>query len=87
MNNMSIFLSGAVMMAYLILALFFLRFWIRTHDRFFAFFAAAFAVLSIERWFLLAVTPADESHSLVFLIRLAAFLAIAYSVVEKNRGR
>ena len=40
-------------------ALFFLRFWRRMKDRFFAFFAAAFAALAVD-WLGLAVT--DQHH-------------------------
>ena len=43
------FLAGAASISLLVIALFFLRFWKRTHDRLFLFFAGAFTVLMIER--------------------------------------
>ena len=43
------FLMGAIAMASLVVALFFLRFWRKTGDRLFAIFALAFLLLGITR--------------------------------------
>lgn len=42
-------LAGAIMVSAWAIAVFFLRFWRKSSDRLFAFFAAAFLLLGIER--------------------------------------
>lgn len=70
-----------------VVALFFLRFWQRTGDRFFGLFAAAFAALAVN-WFGLAVTDRlDESRTYFFWLRLGSLLLIMAAVVDKNRSR
>jgi hypothetical protein len=64
---------------------FFLRFWIDTRDRFFALFAAAFFILSIN-WLLVAVLhPSSETRPFFYLLRLVAFGLIIVAVIDKNR--
>jgi len=74
-------LSGALLMGYAVAGLFFLRFWRETHDRLFGFFALAFFLLSIQR---LVIATTDTS-SLIYLVRLAAFVVILVAIVDKNR--
>lgn len=82
---MKIFISGLLTMGNAIAALFFARFWRETADRLFAFFAAAFALLAIQRA-LLAAAPALGIADIWFYgIRLAAFLLILAAIVDKNR--
>lgn len=65
--------------------LFFLRFWRKTGDRFFALFAAAFMLLSAQ-WILVAVIAPDrETRPLFYLLRAAAFVLIIVAIVVKNR--
>jgi hypothetical protein len=81
------FLSGATMMAFLVAALFFLRFWKKTRDRFFVMFALAFFVLALNRFALLFVQPMQEVSTLwIYMIRLAAFIIILIAIVDKNRA-
>jgi hypothetical protein len=79
------FLSGAVTMGFVVAGLFFLRFWKRTQDGLFLAFAFAFWLLGLTQA-LLALTdiPVEERSSL-YLIRLAAFLLILFSIWSKNR--
>lgn len=77
---------GMLAMASLVAGLFFLRYWKVTGDRLFAFFALAFAMLSINYLVLTAVDPAFEARHLIYLIRLAGFLLIIVGIVDKNRG-
>ncbi|HWJ94581.1 MAG TPA: DUF5985 family protein, partial [Telluria sp.] len=42
-------LTGAITMASLVIALFFLRFWRNTRDRFFLYFAASFFIEGLHR--------------------------------------
>ncbi len=84
MNN---FLAGAAWAGSLGASLFFLRFWRETGDRFFAIFALAFLVLSVN-WFTMTwLAPAPESRHIFYLVRLVAFVLIIAAIVDKNRSR
>ena len=85
--NVFHFLSGATAMGCAVVALFFLRYWRDTCDRLFIFFAIAFAVLGVNRAALALVHPAAESTPYFYVLRLAAFILIAYAVIDKNRAR
>jgi hypothetical protein len=78
------FLTGANAMAFTVAGLFFLRFWRTTHDRLFLTFALAFWVLGIARVGLVLFRGATEYHIAFYLLRLAAYLLIAYAILEKN---
>ena len=80
------FCWGVLAMASLAAGLFFVRYWKVTGERLFAFFAMAFAMLSINYVVLEAVEPAFEARHLIYLIRLAGFLLIIAGIVDKNRG-
>ena len=84
---MSEFLQGATMLASLAVALFFLRFWRRTGDRFFAVFAAAFGVFAVNRLLLVVLAEDSEARTWVYALRAATFLMIAAAIVDKNYGR
>ena len=79
------FLSGAIMMGCFVASLFFYRFWHRTLDRIFVWFATAFLLLGVER-LVLEITRADETYSpAVYVMRLIAFGLIIAAIVDKNR--
>lgn len=90
---MSDFVSGALVLGYLAIGLYFLRFWRITRDRLFAFFACAFWVLAFQR-FALAVTAESvtrsdqivEGQTLLYLVRLFAFVLILIGIIDKNRS-
>ena len=84
---MSEFLQGATMLASLGVAVFFLRFWRRTGDRFFAVFAAAFGVFAVNRLLLATLAEDSEARTWVYLMRAAVFLMIAAAILDKNYGR
>ena len=68
-------------------SLFFLRYWRQTRDRFFLFFAAAFAALAVN-WLLLVVYhPSVEYRHLFYVWRLLAFGLILTAIWDKNRSR
>ncbi|MGH7035616.1 MAG: DUF5985 family protein, partial [Stellaceae bacterium] len=79
------FILGAVAMGYLIVGLFFLRFWRQTSDGLFLAFAAAFWVLAAsEAAFGLGLS---RGNSWIYLLRLAAFVLIIGAILGKNLGR
>lgn len=79
------FLSGALCMASLTIAFFFLKFWRRSGDRFFLVFSGAFLLLMIERIILFVIGPAHEFAPYVYVVRLLAFVLIIGAIVDKNR--
>ena len=81
------FLGGGILVGAWAIALFFLRFWVKTRDRLFVHFAFAFFLLGIERIALLLMNQESEYKWYVYLIRLAAFLVIVFAIVQKNRSK
>ena len=76
--------AGVLIMGYLVAALFFLRFWQQTLDRFFGLFAASFVILAVQR---MALVVVDVQANAVWLysLRLLAYLLILGAIIEKNR--
>jgi hypothetical protein len=79
------FLSGASAVAAAAIALFFLRFWRETGDRFFVLFAIAFAIFAVNRCVLAALDDEDEARTVVYVVRALAFGVIIVAIVDKNR--
>lgn len=79
------FLSGAVAMGFLVASLFFARFWRTTRDGLFLAFAIAFSLLGIHQALLVIVQIPVEERSPLYLLRLAAFSLIIFSIVQKSR--
>lgn len=84
-------LTGAIAMAAGVIALFFLRYWRQTRDRFFLYFALAFTLEALQR-LVSAMLPANaqdaqdaSQYHLVYLIRLAAYGLILAAIIGKNR--
>ncbi len=78
---LSSMLAGAIMLNAWAISIFFLRFWKKTRDPLFKWFAVAFLLLGIER---IAITTAVEIHYRLYLLRLAAFLFIIFAIWKKN---
>ncbi|HZV99805.1 MAG TPA: DUF5985 family protein [Methylophilaceae bacterium] len=78
-------LIGAIAAASLIIAMFFLRFWVNTHDRFFLFFGLSFGLESINRVMQVVIVDWRESSPACYLIRLVAYGLILAAVLDKNR--
>jgi hypothetical protein len=78
-------LTGAIAALSGVAALFFLRFWRRTRDRFFLLFATAFAIDGLSRLAAAAIHLSDESEPYSYLPRLVTFGLIIAAVVLKNR--
>lgn len=84
---MNDFLSGAITMGNIVLAMFFVRFWKRTGDRFFALFALAFVTFATARVALSVVDEANEERAYIYVVRLVAFAIILIAIIDKNRKR
>jgi hypothetical protein len=84
---MFIFLSGAITVGYLLAGLFFLRFWVKSRDRLFLVFAAAFWLFALNQAITGLGDISREELSSVYLLRLAAFSLIIIAVVRKNIGK
>jgi uncharacterized membrane protein HdeD (DUF308 family) len=81
------FLSGAIVMGFLLAGLFFLRFWRRTREGLFIAFALAFWLMGLMQALLVFADVPDEERSWLFLLRLAAFALILASIAAKNRNQ
>jgi hypothetical protein len=85
MTPLVAFIFGALSFGTAVAALFFLRFWRQTHDRLFAYFAAAFCLLAIERLAMVVTATHIENVAWLYTIRLTAFVLIIIAIVDKNR--
>ena len=86
MKPTGLFLSGAIVMGFWVIGLFFFRFWRESRDRLFAYFCFAFWILAAERIGVVYIgTAQEETGPVVYLARVIAFSLIAWSILEKNR--
>ena len=81
------FLSGICTGGFLVAALFFFRFWKRTHDRLFALFGLAFVLFAINQIAILLSHTQREDLSWIYLFRLAGFLLLLGGILGKNFSR
>lgn len=79
-------LTGAIAMAALVAALFFLRFWRHTGDRFFLCFAVAFVLEAVHRLLWVLAPLRDPDSPEYYLIRLSSYVLILVAIVDKNRA-
>lgn len=77
-------LSGAITIAALTIALFFLRYWRHSGERLFLYFALAFVLEGVHR-LLPALPNANLDSPEVYLIRLVEYLLILFAIIAKNR--
>ena len=76
--------AGALILGYVAAGLFFLRFWRRTPDTLFVWFAVAFWLMAVNQLALAFLdVPRDEMHW-IYLIRISAFALILWAIVWKN---
>ncbi|MGF6180337.1 hypothetical protein ABIB42_001340 [Massilia sp. UYP32] len=80
-------LAGAIAMASITIALFFLRFWRASGDRFFLYFALSFAIEGLHRVYAVLRDGGGEDSPLHYLIRLLAYGLILWAILEKNLPR
>lgn len=77
------FVNGVIAMGLATAGLFFLRFWKKTGDRLFAFFATAFWVLGLIRIAMLFSEEFAEENNFYWL-RFVAYLIILAAIIDKN---
>lgn len=77
-------ISGGLAAAFVIAALFFLRFWRSTRDQIFLAFAGAFLLLGIAQPLPVLLALPDEQQASIYLVRLVAFLLIIGAILAKN---
>ena len=77
-------LMGMVAMACVVASMVFIRFWRETLDRFYLFFGLSFGVMAIDRIVLVLVPAQQEWRTMLYWIRLAAYLLILVAIVDKN---
>lgn len=80
-------MAGAIAMASITIALFFLRFWRSSADRFFLYFALSFAIEGLHRIYAVLRDHGGEDSPLHYLIRLLAYGLIIWAILEKNLPR
>lgn len=82
---MTEFLAGAVAMASWVAGLVFLRFYRRTDDRIFLFFAASFWLDAVGRTLEVAWRWSDDGSPVVYVLRVVAYGLIVIGILDKNR--
>jgi hypothetical protein len=80
------FLSGAIVLGFVVAGLFFLKFWRKTQDQLFLAFTIAFWLLGLAQALLAFSQVPVEERSWIYLLRLAAFVAILVAIWRKNAG-
>jgi len=80
-------MTGAISMGSLVIALFFLRFWRDSNDRFFLWFALSFSIEGLHRAYSALHDAGGEDSPLHYLIRLLAYGLILWAILEKNLPR
>ncbi len=78
------FLAGAVTLAYIVGAVFFLRFWRRTRDRLFLAFCVAFSLLALNQVLAFLLNVYSEPQSFIYWLRVVGFLLILVAIMDKN---
>jgi hypothetical protein len=78
------FFNGISATASILAAILFLRFWRETEDRLFACLSLGFGLLAVN-WAALSLlsVPAETRH-VIYLVRLAAFVAVLGGIVDKH---
>jgi len=78
-------LTGAIAAGWLVAGLFFFRFWHRSRDRFFLYFALSFWIESASRVALGLLADVSEDNPVFYVPRLVAYGLILLAIWQKNR--
>jgi hypothetical protein len=85
MVALNLFLAGAGTLAAWVIALFFLRFWRRTGDSLFIYFALSFAIEGALRAYMALTGAGADTGANVYFLRLLSYGLIVVGIVGKNR--
>lgn len=90
--NLASFFAGVGFATFAASALFFLKFWNASRDKFFLYFALASGLLGVERFAVALVDhlatasgPRPETGIWAYLLRLTAFVVIFIGILRKNQ--
>lgn len=78
------FSAGMITMGFLVISLFFVKFWRRTRDPLFLAFAVSFSLLALNQGLAIIIEIDRDERSYLYIIRLIAFLIIIVAVLHKN---
>ena len=84
---MILFVSGAVTFAFLVAAIFFLKFWKSTADRLFLGLGIAFFLFALNQLTAALLGPADERSGYSYLLRVIGFSVILVAIISKNYSK
>jgi hypothetical protein len=87
MSDLTDVFAGAIAALSLVAALFFLRFWRSSRDKFFLWFAISFGIEGMNRLAMGFMRQANEDTPVHYVVRLVSYLLILYAIVEKNYFR
>ncbi len=82
---MTNFLAGALTSSHLIAAVFFLRFWKKTHDGLFLQFSLAFLLFALNQIASSILELDSERVGYTYILRVLGYIVILVAIVEKNR--
>lgn len=86
MSSAASFVSGILVCGYIVIGLFFLRFWSRSRDRLFGFFATCFFLLAAQRSLLTLLSGDGRIGTALYAVRAFAFLILIYAIWDRNRS-
>lgn len=84
---LTLFLSGVVFATFTASGLFFLKFWKKTRESFFLFFAFACWAIAFERVHMVLIDRNGEVPTWVYFFRLFAFFLILLATYQANRRK
>jgi hypothetical protein len=79
-----VFLSGMEAAGFIIAALLFFRFWRKSGDALFVWFAGAFSLFALNQYLIAALGEGAERGAIAFLPRLLGFVLLAIAILFKN---
>src|SRR5688572_14700830 len=83
---MNQFLWGVIAALSLVAAIFFWKYWRRTHDGLFLGLSVGFGLLMAHWSALAVVNPSDDTRHYLYIVRFLAFVVMIAGVVAKNRS-
>lgn len=81
------FLVGGIAALSLVISMFFFRFWRKTGDRFFMFFALSFLIEAGNRALMASIPGWLENSPSYYMVRLLAYTLIIVAILDKNRKK